>query len=497
MAGVRGAASGARGWLAALITGVVLVSLVPACQPDRLRAPVALPQAPNFPDPTVFWAEGRFNAYATNTLGSSPLRLQVMTSPDLHDWTTPVEALTGAPPWAHDIDVGGRYWAPTAARFGSTYVLYFAAMHTSAPVTSPAWCVGWATSSSASGPFTPGPRPLLCQVLKHSSPSPLSSTPRGGDRGVIDPQVYLAPNGATYLHVKALDNPMQLWGMALAADGTSLRTQATGMLRLGAKEPVWEYSPAPDNRFTIAENPTMDHNPHAPRGYQYYLYYSGGDWRTAAYATGVAACQGPVGPCVRITAREPWLASRGDVRGPGGLSVFRAPGGARWVAYHSWQRGLPTSNGRRLHVEPLGYRGLTPVLLNRFPTGSIQVTADVSTVTLSGHADDPDTGRPMEVILKEGPDRVAVVTVGSDGRYSVTLDAAPGDHQYCAFVVDDNGLGTRWIGCASTTVAAGSPAGEDPAPSTTSTTFPTPLDPDADVAPVSPPSPTTMATSSP
>jgi hypothetical protein len=413
-----------------------------------------------------------------------------MSSPDLDDWTTPVEALADAPTWAHDLDVGGRFWAPTVAKIGGRYVLYFAANHVSAPVGAPAWCIGWATSPNAAGPFTPGERPLLCQVLKHTSPSLLSSTPRGGDRGVIDPQVYLAPNGATYLHVKALDNPVQVWGMGLAADGTRLRTHATGMVELAAKAPVWEYSPAADNRFTVVENPAMHYNPAAPRGFQHYLYYSGNDWRTASYATGVAACESPVGPCVRMTGDEPWMASRGDVRGPGGLSVFRAADGSPWVAYHSWRRGQPTSNGRRLHVEPLGYSGITPRLLDRVPVGSISATATATTVTLSGFADDPDTGRPMEVILKEGPDRVAVVTVDQDTGYEVTVAATAGAHRYCAFVVDDNGRGTRQVGCTQITVVAAPPSpppvsgGEDPSTSTTgsssttstssSTTLPTP-----------------------
>lgn len=455
------------------VVGVVCAALVvlalSSCQPDRLRPPVALPAAHNFPDPTVFYGQGRYQAFATNTFGESPRRIQVMTSTDLYAWSEPVEALTDGPSWAWDLDQGGRFWAPTVARFGSTYVLYFAANHTGAPVDAPAWCIGHATSSSAAGPFTPAARPLLCQVLKHTSPSPLSSAPRGADHGVIDPQVYVGANGASYLHVKALDNPYQLWGAALNSTGTGFRTQGVGMLQLGAKVRVWEYSPAADNRFTVLENPSMDLNPNAPAGYQHLLYYSGGDWRTSAYGTGVAACEGPIGPCTRITTEEPWLASRGSSGGPGGLSVFRAAGGATWVAYHSWLRGAPTSNGRRLHVEPLGYDGLTATLLSRPPTGSLQASATLTTVTLSGRGDDPDTGRRMTVILKEGSERLAEPTVDAANSYSVTLAATPGMHRYCAFVVDDNGLGTRNVGCAEVTVGPVAAAPPSAAPSTTTT----------------------------
>jgi hypothetical protein len=157
------------------------------------------------------------------------------------------------------------------------------------------------------------------------------------------------------------------------------------------------------------------------------------------------------------------------VGGPGGLSVFTSAGGRRWVAYHSWERGQPTSNGRRLHVEPLAYDGPIPMLVDRVPTGSLEVQVGPSTVTLRGTVDDADTGRRMEVILKEGSTRLAVLTAGPDTRYSVTLAATPGPHTYCAFVVDDNGLGTRQLGCRTVEVPEVEPPPAPPPSTSTST----------------------------
>jgi len=465
---------GRRGRVAVgvVLLGILLCVVLPGCQPERLRPPIQISSGErSFPDPSVLYAEGRYHAYSTTSSGASPRNVQVMTSTDLHQWSGLADAMPVPPSWSRSLEAGGAFWAPTVARFGDRYVLYVAAMHGSTSSDDPGWCIAYATSADADGPFTPGPRPLLCQVMKQTARSRVSTTPPGPGRGVIDPQVFVAPDGATYLHFKALDTPYQLAGVGLTADGTAIRTDAYGLVNVAAKASVWEYSGAADHRFTILENPAMDLNPTSPASHRFYLYYSGNDWRTASYATGVATCAAPLGPCFRATADEPWMERRGSVGGPGGLSLFTTAGGRRWVAYHSWERGQPTTNGRRLHVEPLGYDGTTPTLLSRPPTGSLQVDVLVGAVTLEGSADDPDTGRRMEVILKEGSERLAVLTVGADARYGTTMAATPGEHRYCAFVVDDNGLGTRQLGCQTVTVppAPSAPApAPAPAPSPTS-----------------------------
>ncbi len=84
-------------------------------------------------------------------------------------------------------------------------------------------------------------------------------------------------------------------------------------------------------------------------GRGYHLLYSGGSWNTARYGVGAARCETVLGPCVKQSS-TPVLASFGDVRGPGGISVFGTDG-SHGVAYHAWQGdavGYPAT--RFLHI---------------------------------------------------------------------------------------------------------------------------------------------------
>jgi len=385
-----------------------------------------------------------------------------MSSPDLVTWTGLHDAMPQTPAWAWSVAEGGEFWAPTVAQYGDTYRIYFGGRHRSAPVANPGWCIGYASATSPAGPFVPAARPMLCQVTDHQSPALLSTSAPSGGRGVFDPQIYQAPNGSRYMHFKANDNPYQLWAARLNSTGTGFATPGFGLFSVDDQAPIWEYSSAPDHQFTILENPTMDFNPyaHAHYGVGYYLYYSGGDWRTSDYGTGLAVCRSPTGPCLRATSGAPWLASRGSAGGPGGLSVFRDLQGETRVAYHTWARGQPISNGRRLHVEPLAYDGRNPILRNRRPTGSVVIDLDPAAVTVSGTVRDPDVALPVEVTLTV--DGVPQGTATTDEAFAVSFPEVggltEGDHQVCLRALDDNGLGSSNAACRTVDVPpAGGP----------------------------------------
>jgi beta-xylosidase len=102
-------------------------------------------------------------------------------------------------------------------------------------------------------------------------------------------------------------------------------------------------------------------------GGSYYLFYSGNNWNSASYAIGVAVCQGPLGPCTKPLA-GPFFASKPNVAGPGGASVFQDSQGNPWIAFHAWLPGAAGyPNARLLFVRPLASLGGLPP---GYPTGA-------------------------------------------------------------------------------------------------------------------------------
>jgi hypothetical protein len=455
--------------LAALLVALLLAS---GCQPARLRAPVLWWDAGSsehhrnvqVPDPSVLYAEGSYWSFGTALAG---VHGRIGRSADLYEWTEHGTLLRSDPTWAQPFP-HGNVWAPTVVRIAGRYVMYFSSPHWQTPTGRPGWCLGYATSSTPGGPYTPSTSPMVCQVVGNGSTAGLTSAAPGAGRGLIDPQVFLAPDGAAYLHFKLLDDPRQLWGARLNSNGTGFSGQGHAMVSLGAGERTWEYASGPGH--TVLENPAMAFNGAASStGYPYYLFYSGNDWQTASYATGVAACRGPLGPCVRATANEPWMASRGAERGPGGLSFFRTAANTMWVAYHAWMPGQPISNNlRRLHVEPFAFQGLNAVLLSRPPTGSFTAAADGGLARFSGRADDPDTGARVVVSITEGSTVVAQARADAHGSWRGSLRPSTlGSHRYCARIGDDHGLAAVSLGCRTVTLTDTSPT-----TSTTATTVP-------------------------
>jgi hypothetical protein len=421
--------------------------------PPELRLP--LPRAEgetSFADPSVLPDDGEYHAFSTNEIFGTPRNIQVMTSTDLYRWSDLRDAMPFGPTWAWPLSEGGEFWAPTAAAFGPRSILYFAAHHRFAPVDDPGWCIGYAVADDPGGPYTPGTKPLICSLDGTGATAAISLFPTVG-AGVIDPQVYVAPDGDRFLHFKAIDNPAQIYGVALAGTGLTVSGEAHPLLADPAGGPSWEDKVGFGGVAPLIENPAMDRNPDAVgTGFPFYLYYSGSDWRTFSYSTGVAACQTPLGPCERTTVAAPWLATTGSAGGPGGLSVFQSASGERWAVYHAWGRGERASAGRRLHVEPLGYDGLEPQLVGRVPTGAMVVLTGPGRVLVAGEADDPDTGRPSTVVVTEDGVALDTPVPARRGEWALTWPAEAGQHSYCAEIVDRTGEPGRRLGCQAVTV---------------------------------------------
>jgi beta-xylosidase len=310
------------GVLSAVVAIVVTVVFVPLGGGRSASAASGLPSSPSyagdFPDPAVIWDGAQYWAYAT---GSGGTNLQAMSSPDLVAWTGRHDPLTALPGWA----APGHTWAPSVARFGSTWVMWYTTRH----AYSGRQCLSVATASQPGGPYTDASSgPAMCQY---------------DIGGSIDANIFVS-SGQPYLLWKSDNNALgqitQLWGARLDSTGTVLLGASTLML---TEDAPWQ-APA-------IEGPTMS----SSHG-RFYLFYGAADWSSPSAGVGYATCNSPLGPCHDRTTRGPWLGSYGSALGPSGPDVFTDAVGATRLAYHAWDGcvGYPTCN-RALWIGHLSF----------------------------------------------------------------------------------------------------------------------------------------------
>ena len=265
-------------------------------------------------------AEGTFYAYATNASGGA---VQLIRSDDLEEWTLVGEALSSLPAWAER----GRTWAPSVAKVGLGWVLYYSVRERASGVQ----CISSAFALAPTGPFTDdSDEPLICQRDLGGSIDPSPFVEIVDDR----PVVFLTWKNDGIARGKVA----RLWSVPLAESGRELAWFPVELLRADRD---WEAR--------VIEAPTM--TKHEDR---YYLLYSGNNWGTGDYATGYATCTTPLGPCQKPVDNV-ILASRGSQTGTGGAEVFTTTAGDR-VVYHAWEGsdiGYP--NARRVHTATLTY----------------------------------------------------------------------------------------------------------------------------------------------
>jgi beta-xylosidase len=276
----------------------------------------------NFPDPGILKVGGTYYAFATNSRGRT---VPVRTSTDLAQWSATSEALPALPGWAR----AGRTWAPYAARAadGAHYNLYFTAWSKS----DGRQHVGVAQATSPAGPYTAvGTTPLVDQ---------------GDLGGSLDSSVFTDGDGAQYLVWKndgnAIGKTCTIWAEQLSADGLSFVGSATPLMH---NDQAWEGS--------VVEAPEiLKHNG------KYYLFYSANNYTNGSYGMGYAVANSLLGTYTKPAG--PWLATQGNVIGPGGESFTTGPDGNTWMFYHSWENHLAY---RSMSVDQLIWNGDVPVL---------------------------------------------------------------------------------------------------------------------------------------
>lgn len=279
----------------------------------------------DFADPFVLPFQGEYFAYATNAGAGA---VQLISSPDLEQWTLIGEALQAVPAWAEP----GATWAPSVAEVGDDWILYYTVRERSSGLQ----CISSAVASTPRGPFVDdSDAPLMCQ------------RDRGGS---IDPSPFVDDEGRVNLLWKSDEvvkgRIARIWVMPLDDSG---RKPGWFPVELGHSDRPWE------NR--VIEGPAMvEHDG------SYYVLYSGNHWGTVNYSVGYLRCDTPLGPCTK-PADNVVLASHGTQNGPGGTEVFRAFDGTLEVAYHAWEGsdiGYP--NKRRIHTAPLTFSGGRPAI---------------------------------------------------------------------------------------------------------------------------------------
>ena len=274
----------------------------------------------DFPDPYVLVAGTEHYAFATNATGGN---IQVIHREADGAWTTAGDALGQFPPWAG----AGHTWAPTVLPRLIGYVMYY----TVREAATGRQCISRATSLGPGGPYVDtSTGPLVC-----------------GSREALDPEAVVAADGTPVLLWKR-ERPAAIVAQPLTPDGLGLLGSEHELLRASQG---WED--------TNVEAPSM-----LVDGGGAWLFFSGGNWNGAKYATGVVHCAGALGPCDR-SAAAPLLASHDRLAGPGGASVFRDSPGTFGLAFHAYVSpnvGYPAS--RLLFAATIDLRSGHPTIVD-------------------------------------------------------------------------------------------------------------------------------------
>jgi beta-xylosidase len=277
--------------------------------PPPTLPPPADPQRPaiittpgeNVPNPVVL-VEDRYYLYATQTdVNGKRWNIPVRTSDNPRSWKLTADALPSLPPWVDPVAT----WAPDVRRVENRYVMFFTArVRQPGP---PMQCIGLAVADNPLGPFTPNADPFICQR---------------DHRGSIDPRTFVDADGSLWLLWKADDNggggkgQTSIWSARLRPDGLALAEPGRPIF---GPDQVWE------GQIVEAPQMVLDHG-------IYWVFYSANWYNQPAYSLGVAACQGPAGPCIKALPK-PWLASNAQGKGPGEASLFKDRDGSWWMVY--------------------------------------------------------------------------------------------------------------------------------------------------------------------
>lgn len=350
--------------------------------------------------------------YLFATSNDAPNSFPILRSRTLESWE-PVGFVFPEgqkPSWAADGLNVSDYWAPEMHIAGDQYLVCFSAREKNGSL-----AIGLAWSSRPEGPFESDASPLI-----------------GG--GVIDPHLFVARDGRTFLFWKEDSN--DVWPALLSAflhnhpshvaslfpsaedrrtaslaltlwpwvqtlepmerflvqqvlieavveefSGFRQRLQAlvTGDAHDEIAQPVRDILAAlrtpvfaqefdPRTRRLMGERVVVLENDQAWEAHliegiwvleqagSFYMFYSGNDFSTPEYGTGVAMAASPLGPYRKM--EQPLLRSSAEWLGPGHPSVAPGPDGTPWLFLHAFFPGeAGYKKFRALLTVPLSFTG--------------------------------------------------------------------------------------------------------------------------------------------
>lgn len=248
-----------------------------------------------FTDPEVFFADGRYYFYGTQS-STQNSGIKCYSTTDFRIFKDEGFVLTRGNAFGD-----GVFKAANIVEYDGDYYLFYMA-GSEALGTS---VTAYATAASPTGPF------------KNEAMQPLTN-----ERDLIGGQPFVDADGQAYLIYTRTTGANRLCGAKLTlADGKAAIDLATETLLLSPTEP-WENAKAP----VVECGYILRH------GDLYYLLYSGGNYNSA-YGTGYATAASPLGPYTKYE-KNPILVSNDQAFGVGAATVFPAADGSEhFIAY--------------------------------------------------------------------------------------------------------------------------------------------------------------------
>ncbi|CAG8228879.1 unnamed protein product [Penicillium salamii] len=284
----------------------------------------------DFADPCVIQTDDAYYAFGTSANG---LNVQIAKSSDFSSW----ELLSGSDampgPFPSWVASNPLIWAPDVIkRDDGTFVMYFSAASSE---DDSKHCVGAATSSSITGPYTPTENALACPL---------------DQGGAIDADGF--KDGGTYYVVYKVDRN------SLNGDGT---THPTPLMLQGLNSDAVTPNGNPtqlldrdDTDGPLIEAPSL-----ANVDGTYYLSFSSNAYDTEKYDVSYATASALTGPYTKARDPDAPLLVSGDASDVGNLS---GPGGSDFldgskIVFHAFENGKNIDDGRAMYVADINTAG--------------------------------------------------------------------------------------------------------------------------------------------
>lgn len=294
-------------------------------------------------DPFVAKFEGFYYAYGTDGEGHRAIvetgrEIPTLRSRDLKSWQWAGGVLN-----AHPNLRGLSFWAPEVAKVGGLYLLYFSVGDPEGQ----GQRIRVAISSDPLGPFIDSEIVLFPNEPFTIDAHPFCD-PADGRRYLFFCRDYFDGRAGTGIAA-----------VTLSSDGLLPTSEPTTILRASADWQIYER-----NRTWYGKSWSAWHTAEGPfvvfHEGRYWLFYSGGSWKSDRYGIGCAVAEDVLGPYAEEPGGPSVLAASADLIGPGHCSVFRGPKSRDILAFHAWNEERTM---RQLHLLPLDWTERGPVAI--------------------------------------------------------------------------------------------------------------------------------------